>query len=81
MGGQQFVNLSDLDGREAGQHVGEIFMRVQTPPPAAAQDRVNYGTAPSAIGMAYKEPALSTHCRRANVVLDQIVVDFKASVF
>jgi hypothetical protein len=55
-------------------------MRVQTPPPAAAQDRVNYRTAPSGIGMTYEEPSLSTHCRRANVVLDQVVVDLKATV-
>jgi hypothetical protein len=71
MSGQQFVDLGDLDGRQASQHVGEIFMGVQTPPPAAAQDRANHRAAPSGIGVAYEKPALSTHCRRANVVLDQ----------
>ena len=77
---EQLVDLGDLRGWQAAQDVGEIFLRVQTPPPAAAQDRVNDRAAPSRIGMTDEEPALATYCRRANVVLDQVVVDLKASV-
>ena len=73
------MNLSDLDRWQAGQYVGEIFMRIQTPPSAAAQDGVNHRAAPSRIRMADEEPAPPTYRGRTNVVLDQIVVDLKAS--
>jgi hypothetical protein len=29
MGGQQFMNLSDLDGGQASENIGEVFLGVQ----------------------------------------------------
>ena len=75
MGGQQFVNLGDLDGGQASENIGEVFLGVQTSPTTAAQDRVNYRAAPSGMGITDEEPALSTHCRRANVVRSTLVFD------
>ncbi len=81
MGREEFADLSDLGGRQAGQHIGEIFLRVQAAPPATDQDRINHRTAPSRLGMADEQPPLAAHRRGANVILDQIVVDLKAAVF
>ena len=80
MGREEFADLSDLRRRQAGQHVGEIFLRVQAAPPATDQDGIDHRAAPSRLGMADEEPSLATDRRRANVILDQIVVDLEASV-
>jgi len=45
-------------------------MRIQTPPAAAAQDRVNHGAAPSGIGMTDEEPTLSTHCGTVSSIMN-----------
>ncbi len=80
MGREQFVDLRDLRRGQAGQDVGEIFLRVQATPPATDQDRIDHRAAPSRLGVANEEPSLAAHRRRANVILDQIVIDLKASV-
>ena len=38
MGGEQVLDLSDLQGGQASQDVGEIFLRVQATPPATNGD-------------------------------------------
>jgi len=70
----------DLRRRQARQHIREIVLRVQATPPATDQDGINHGAAPSRLGVANEEPALAAHRRGANVILDQIVVNLKASV-
>lgn len=45
------MDLGELREGQAGQDVGEIFVRVQTTPPAAAQDRIKDRAVPTGIGM------------------------------
>jgi len=80
MGREEFADLSDLRRRQAGQHVGQIVLRVQAAPPATDQDRIDHGAAPSGLGMANEQPSPAAHRRRPNVILHQVVVDLEAPV-
>src|SRR5579883_3206616 len=59
MGGEEFADLSDLCRRQAGQHIGEIFLRVQASPPATDQDGIDHRAAPSRLGVTNEEPSLA----------------------
>src|SRR5579885_1349534 len=80
MGGEELADLSELCRRQAGQHIGEIFMRAQASPPATAQDVIYHRAAPSRLGVTNEEPSLAAHRRGANIVFHEVVVDLKASV-
>ena len=59
MGREEFADLSDLGGRQASQHIGEIVLRVQAAPPATGQDGVDHRATPSGLGMADEQPPLA----------------------
>jgi hypothetical protein len=74
------MDFGDLDGGQAGKDIHQISLGIQTPSPRAHQHGVNHRTAPSRVGMTDEQPSLAPHRRGSNVILDQVVVDLKASV-
>ena len=68
-----------MEGNRARTSV-KISLRIHPSLPRTNRQRVNNDTAPSCLGMTDEEPALATHRRRSNVILDEVVVDFEASV-
>ena len=80
VGGQQRFDLRDPEPWEPSEHVGEVRLRIDAAAPAAHDHGVDDGTAPAGIRMADEEPALPPHGRRANGILDEVVVDLEAAI-
>ena len=80
MGREQFADLSNFHGGQTGQHVGESYLGVETTPAVADQYRVDHRAVPSGLRMADEEPLPAAHRNRPKIILDQIVIDLKASI-
>jgi hypothetical protein len=57
LAGQELMDLLIGHRGQAAQHVGQIFLGVNTPATATLDDGVDHRTAPPGVGMADEEPA------------------------
>ena len=77
---QKALDVAGLGRWQSGEHVRQVFQRIDAAAAAAHEDRVDDGAAPAGIRVADEEPPASSDCRRPDRVFDEIVVDFVPSV-
>ena len=66
--------------RQAGQHVPKIGIGIDAPASATLDEGVKDGAALTGLSLADEEPVLFSERRRADGVLDQVIVDLQTPV-
>lgn len=76
VGREELGDLSDVHRRQTPQHIGQVGLGIDAPPPATDDQRVDHRGAPTGVGVPQEEPPATTDRGNADRVFDQIVVDF-----
>jgi len=70
---EEFGNLGDVHRGQSMEDIGEVFLRVDPTTATTDDERVNYRTAPTRVGVPNEEPTTRIVRRTSNRVFDQIM--------